>query len=339
MRTLNELFIEITNRCMQKCVHCSSGASCKGYDEISFIDIKKLVDDTIPMGLSRVTLSGGEPFLHPEFMAIIQYLYCKKITVSVYTCGVYAGGGSTIESIPDDVFIRMSENNVKRLIFSLHAATEATFEKISGISGSFNLVMKSIEAAIKYGFDVELHVVPMLLNFDELEKILQIADNIGVKQVSFLRFVPQGRGECNNDLLNLGTKENKILQDSVETWREIYSNIHIRLGVPYNCLTFSGKRCTAGHDKLLINASGEVFPCEAFKYMKGKRPNIYDTDIADIWNNDALLNELRNMDIARIAVCAECEYSKLCAGGCPGQRKRSLGSFYEGPDPLCLKMC
>ena len=44
MRELNELFIEITNNCLQKCVHCSSAASCENNEKIGLVNIKKTVE-------------------------------------------------------------------------------------------------------------------------------------------------------------------------------------------------------------------------------------------------------------------------------------------------------
>lgn len=275
MRELNELFIEVTNRCLQKCVHCSSAASCESIEEISFINIKKMVDAALTRGLRSVTLSGGEPFLHKNFASIVDYLCEKKIDVSIYTCGVYFNGNGSVTSIPKDVLMYISRKKVKRLIFSMHAATSETYSKITGTSSTYELAKKSIESSINAGLNIELHIVPMKINFHEIEDILKFASKKGISKVSLLRFVPQGRGALISDRLMLDHKYNELLKVLVKDWSRTYPAVSIRLGVPYNCLTMQGKKCTAAHDKLLINATGEIFPCEAFKYLKGSRPSIY----------------------------------------------------------------
>lgn len=334
--SLNELFLEITNRCLQKCIHCSSVASCKGNDRLSFSIIRNLIETVLPYGLERVCISGGEPFLHEEFIPIIDYLINKHLDVSIYTCGVYCGKDGNLTSIPKELLSYVAKRNVKRLIFSLHTANPQTYSLISGVSGTYDLARKSIESAVRAGMDIELHIVPMKINFFEIEKVLQLAYEEGITKVSLLRFVPQGRGALNTDKLMLDNQENESLRKLIDRWRKLYPKLAIRLGVPYNCLTMKGKKCTAGHNKLLINAKGEIFPCEAFKYLRGSRPSIYERDIIDVWDNDELLCQLRTMNVDCVSVCNHCEYRQLCMGGCPGQRMHINGSLFDGPDPICL---
>ena len=338
MRELNELFIEITNNCLQKCVHCSSAASCENNEKIGLVNIKKMVEAALSRGLKNITLSGGEPFLHEEFTSIIEYLTHKLLNVSIYTCGVYLGKDGNLTSIPQELLSYVAKRNVKRLIFSLHAANPQTYSLISGVSGTYDLARKSIESAVRAGMDIELHIVPMKINFFEIEKVLQLAYEEGITKVSLLRFVPQGRGALNTDKLMLDNQENESLRKLIDRWRKLYPKLAIRLGVPYNCLTMKGKKCTAGHNKLLINAKGEIFPCEAFKYLSGARPSIYERDIIDVWDNDELLRQLRTTNVDCVSVCNHCEYRQLCMGGCPGQRMHINGSLFDGPDPLCLRM-
>ena len=162
---LNELFLEITNRCLQKCIHCSSVASCKGNDKLSLSIIRNLIETVLPYGLERVCISGGEPFLHEEFTSIIEYLTHKLLNVSIYTCGVYLGKDGNLTSIPQEFLSYVAKRNVKRLIFSLHAANPQTYSLISGVSGTYDLARKSIESAVRAGMDIELHIVPMKVNF------------------------------------------------------------------------------------------------------------------------------------------------------------------------------
>ena len=110
----------------------------------------------------------------------------------------------------------------------------------------------------------------------------------------------------------------------------------IRLGGPFNCVTMSGNGCSAARNKLLISATGEVFPCEAFKSLKGARPDIYNYRISDIWNNDPLLNNIRNLDTTGVINCKSCMYYPACGGGCPGERMLINGDITIGPDPWCI---
>ena len=81
---IQELFIEITNQCQQKCIHCSSSANDNNYDILSLEDIKRVINETIPLGLKTVTLSGGESLLHPNIIDIIEFLRDNDIKFNIY---------------------------------------------------------------------------------------------------------------------------------------------------------------------------------------------------------------------------------------------------------------
>lgn len=331
-RRIEELFIEITNHCLQRCIHCSSNADCNRYAEISFANIQDTVQRLLPMGLQSVVLSGGEPFLHPDFFAIVEFLRSKGLRYSLYTCGVVCGPQG-FASIADKVFDRIKDESLDKVIFSLHAGTQETQARISGFSSSFPSVLASIRAAKKSGIEVEIHVVPMSANYAELEQVLEIADELGVSKVSFLRFVPQGRG---TEQLRLNREQFLGLQQLYRKYQNGYKGVKIRFGTPFNCITYRGGHCTAGVNKVLINAYGEILPCEAFKYLHGQRPTICQQDIGEVWQNDQLLNELRAIHVDSVSICDACPYKDGCQGGCPGQRKHLNGDFRKGPDPSCI---
>lgn len=331
-RRIEELFIEITNHCLQRCIHCSSDADCNQYAEISFKNIHDIIQSLISMGLQSVVLSGGEPFLHPDLFAIVDFLKSRELRYSLYTCGVICGPQGPA-SIPDDVFERIKSSHLDKVIFSLHAGTQATQARISGLSSSFPSVLASIRAAKKHDIEVEIHVVPMSVNYAELEQVLDIADKLSVSKVSFLRFVPQGRG---TEQLRLTQDQFLGLQQLYRKYQNGYKRVKIRFGTPFNCITYRGGHCTAGVNKVLINAYGEILPCEAFKYLHGQRPTIYQQDIGKVWQSDPLLNELRTIHVDSISTCDVCPYKDRCQGGCPGQRKHLNGDFRKGPDPSCI---
>lgn len=79
--------------------------------------------------------------------------------------------------------------------------------------------------------------------------------------------------------------------------------------------------CTAGINKLNVSPSGEVFPCEAFKWLgkQNLRPSVFEVPLASIWKYDPLLNLLRNWKIPQCCLCSGCEIAETCRGGCKGQ--------------------
>lgn len=73
-RMLYDVSLEILKKCLNNCLHCSSN-SCHNSKTILGLDtIKQIIDDIIFIGAKRLCLSGGEPFLHPDIVEMIECL-------------------------------------------------------------------------------------------------------------------------------------------------------------------------------------------------------------------------------------------------------------------------
>ena len=331
---IRDLFVEITNLCAQGCVHCSSCAGPNIADNIPFSLLCSLVEQALPLGLERFTLSGGEPLLHSDVVSFLKFLQEMQVDSNIYTCGVYVSPEKKLEPIPDVMVQEFVSSSVKRVIFSLQGGSARVHENVSGIQGSFDITCKSIDKVCDEGIPVELHFVPMRLNVDDLDGVIRYASATGIKKVSLLRLVPQGR--CSEGQM-LSYVQKQQLCERVFALRAQYPHIEIRMGAPFNCISLAGTHCSAAQDKLLISARGEIFPCEAFKFLRGTRPTIYTSTLEDVWENDLLLNDIRKM-LGQKDSCANCEFSLLCRGGCHGQRLQANGCLTGGFDPDCMRL-
>lgn len=329
---LTELFIEVTDKCLLNCRHCSTEASPDGKEEIPLDKLIKLVDEGIPLGLKCFSISGGEPFLYPELVSLIRYVKKKRLFLTIYTCGIIHDR-TGISSLPGHLLKELHDQKVERLIFSIHGL-ELTHDEITGLPGSFNLVLTSIQNALVVGIHVELHFVPMRNNIQDIPGVIGLANELRLRYVSFLRLVPQGRCVNQPHLLPDRSQLEKVVRWKND-YEKRYPHMHVRLGAPFNCIHPTAP-CTAGENKLLISPTGEVFPCEAFKFLRGHRSTIYDSTLADLWNRDGLLKKLRLLKQQdSLKSCYGCSRMAVCRGGCPGQRMLYYGDPACGPDPLC----
>lgn len=335
LNPIEELFVEITNHCLQNCIHCSSCASEKIFQSIPIEKIYSVIEETIPLGLKYFTISGGEPLLYPKLKELIAHLNAKGLIFNIYSCGISKNANNEPCSIPNSLLNYLKKNNINKLIFSIQGGTEKIHEEITQFTGSFYLTLESIKRALSKNIFVELHFVPMKKNIDELNQVINIAQSLNIKQLSLLRLVVQGR--CSSDL-ELSIKEYYNMVNEVNNLnKQLTNKLNIRLGSPFNCITLSGKPCTAAQNKLLISATGEFFPCEAFKYLKGTRPTIYTSSVKSIWENDELLNNIRKAKLSSLKHCHNCSDFSKCLGGCYGQRNKKYKNLYEGPDLICVK--
>ena len=311
---LKEISIEIIRKCPNRCLHCSSYSTEKCSEIISFEKFKEVVRGAKNLGLHTVCFSGGEPFLHPYIVEMINYVNSIGLHSYIYSSGIYINDKNERTAISKEV-IRSIAGKVTKIIFNIEAADENAYDVIMGIPGHFPLLIESIKNAVENGILVEGHFVPMKLNKDQIEKTLVLCKDLGVSKVSFLRLVIHGRALDNKGKLLLSDDELKEIEETLI--RISKENTHpIRIGVPLLGETHES-HCEAAKGKLNIRYDGQVFPCEVFKnnkvhILKEKVPgNIFESDIESIYMNSEYLKAVREL--------VEQFSSGNCCENCVGQ--------------------
>lgn len=84
-----EMIINLTYRCNSRCTMCNIW-QLKPKSEMGLADWKKAISDPIFGQLRDLTISGGEPMLHPEYIKIVE-LFLKKIP-KLKSLGVITNG-------------------------------------------------------------------------------------------------------------------------------------------------------------------------------------------------------------------------------------------------------
>ena len=267
MQKLEELMLELTDWCPLKCLHCSSYSSpiCKNY--LSKKLGLQLVKEAASLGAKKVSFGGGEPTTAKTFMPILKQVVDLGMEGEIYTCGI-TGGTQTLHSFPAITINKYKEIKGIKFIFSIHGATSEVHDHITQVPGSFEISKESLYKCLASGIECEIDFVPMRINIRQFEGIVKFAVEWGIKRLSVLRFVPQGRGEENQQELELFKEEEDTFIKSLEKLRQKLA-IDIRTGSPFNGI-ISGNHvlCRAGSGKLVIQASGNVLPCEVYKHSE-----------------------------------------------------------------------
>jgi MoaA/NifB/PqqE/SkfB family radical SAM enzyme len=183
---LNEMKIEVTYTCPLSCVHCSSDANPGNQLSMSKEKCIEIIDSAFSIGVSEITFSGGEPFIWEGIVEAVTHSKNKGITSNIYT----TGNCDNLEKLMK----KLKTAGVDKLIFSLYSDNENEHNRVTRKADSFSTTIKAIKLAHSYKICTELHFVALATNYRKLVGIAEIARENGMKQVSVLRFVPQGRG-------------------------------------------------------------------------------------------------------------------------------------------------
>ncbi|MFZ5452504.1 MAG: radical SAM/SPASM domain-containing protein [Thermodesulfobacteriota bacterium] len=340
---LSELCLEITDRCIMNCVHCSTAAKLPGkvWHELSLEEIKSIIIDFKGLGGSILEISGGEPTLHQELVNIVEFSKNLDLEVRLYTCGVsyQIGYGPLNEAL----LKKLHDLGLDKIIFNLQGPESNIHDRITRKPGSFMALRESVTLAKMLGFWVGAHFVPMKLNAGAFPNVIKLAIDLNIDEVAILRFVPQGRGEINEEALRLTKVELwDFLRNVAEIRQKLENKIHLRTGCPLDFLSFIDKTvticgCKAGKSTCSITPLGETIPCPGFKHVtEFVAGNVKNQPLSLIWRESEVFNLLRRVDFHDISGCSECARIEICKGRCAAQRVRYHRNILMGPDPDCL---
>lgn len=89
MPNLKDLCFEVIQTCPNRCEFCSSNSSIEKSTIITFEQFKKTIDYFLSQGgIGEISISGGEPFLHPDILNMVKYCKDKGIRTVVFTSGI-----------------------------------------------------------------------------------------------------------------------------------------------------------------------------------------------------------------------------------------------------------
>ncbi|MGA7875423.1 MAG: radical SAM protein, partial [Desulfoferrobacter sp.] len=73
---------EITNQCNLKCLHCYQGHT---REELTLVEIQRILGELAECGCLKLTLSGGEPTLREDFLDIFEYCHKLGFAITLFT--------------------------------------------------------------------------------------------------------------------------------------------------------------------------------------------------------------------------------------------------------------
>lgn len=301
---LNDLCFEIIQKCPNNCLFCSSVSSIDSINIVTLNNFKKTIDKFISLGgIKEISISGGEPFLHPDLFEMIEHCKNQNIKTVIYTSGITKRSKfkeeekmdlspselkiiNQIEENEYDYIDRLTLRKLKeigldKIVFDLQASEVEGYNYLMGTKNQYANVLKSILNVNFEGLESEIHFIPLISNYRDFKDVIELAELGNVKRVSVLRFVPQGRGRDNVKNLMLSKEQLQEFRDIVDDIKS--SNVEIRMGIPM--IDKDVHLCTAGYNKYNIRYDGVILPCPSFKDTELKTLEDNGVKIYNIYEN------------------------------------------------------
>lgn len=318
---MKEVKIELTELCNRWCKHCSSKAKNTDYKSLDIDTVKRIIDESKEIEAKSIVLTGGEATLYPKLDEVISYASNNGLEIKLYSmCN------PTLENI--EYLRHLNTIGLKEIIYSttynLTLDGVVTLDKLKEF---FPLLLDKTN--IRLGVHHAI-LKDTVYDIDELIKLFFSLDDTKTTNLSFLRYVPHGRGT--KDLL-LNRDELIWFRNKMIEYKKIYGD-KIRLGSPWNFLGIEKTECSAAEKSLIVGFDGNVYPCDAMKYFDylGSGGNIYHNSLKEIYNSK-YFNDIRTFKKCSSLECLECSNYEICKGGCLGQKMVAFIS----PDTLTFK--
>jgi len=157
-RGMKDLRISVTDRCNFRCRYCMPAEVFgPGYaflpkdDLLSFEEIVRLVRITVPMGVGKVRLTGGEPLLRRGIADLVAML---AATEGVEDLAMTTNGVLLAHHAEELALAGMN-----RVTVSLDALDTEVFGKMNGTGAKVDRVLSGIMAAKNFGLPVKVNTV------------------------------------------------------------------------------------------------------------------------------------------------------------------------------------
>ena len=298
------IFAEITNICNLKCKHCYGNFSCNNSMFLDILTLKKVIDDASSKGVYQFDLTGGEPFLYPQFEDLLSYLYDSGMLVRIFTnLTIY---NKTYKNI-------ILKYGVKDIVTSVDSCDKEEHEKFRGQVGCFDKTINSIKDLKDNDVMVSVNTMIGNHNKDNIDDLVRFIDSLKVKSVLDV-IVPDGRAsDLNEDIVSSA----KIIKD-------IYDK-HLNI-VDKSAITV---HCGIGNRFVYIKSDGNIYICPSLIYNEYNIGNVNTFDTYKIW-------EEMNSKFNALKCKCKNERCSNCSGGCRARALKLNGDINSKDNVYCI---
>lgn len=350
----------LTGKCNYNCRHCFNAA--ENADRMAEWDYNALIgllDQAADCGIHSITLTGGEPMIHPRFHDIVRAIYERNMVLEKLTTNGF--------------FLRQETLD---LFCELHAAPriKISFDGVGhhdwmrGVPGAEKDAERAFRLCAENGFRTLAQTQVHRGNIDVMAETLRFLEDLGVTSTRIIRTTPVPRWVKNapDGALPMEEYFGKMLDlaeeylrgehtMSVIVWR--YLNLYPKekaYGMVLDQRSDGHYQptapvCGGNRTMMAVTCEGNAVPClqmSDYVAQLGRTfDNLHERRLADVladgeWLTAVCKNHywLREQN----KQCDECEWFGHCGGGCRAlgilDAGEKNGKFdYSASDPLaCL---
>lgn len=219
------LFLELTGRCNENCLHCYASSSPTVEEALDSEEIQGVLREAAALGFRRVQLTGGDPLISPALVSAISLARDLGFReVEVYTNGL---------AFRDELAEHFARHQVK-MALSVYSHLPEVHDRVTRTPGSHVRTCNAIRLALRHGISVRVAGIQGCDPEQDEQALRDFLVKLGLSSEAIAadRQRPVGRGTWNS--------QTRLLDQS--------GGAHAASRMPV-----AGKLC--------ITYSGQVVPC------------------------------------------------------------------------------
>jgi len=189
-RTLNYLRLAVTDRCNLRCFYCmpEEGIEFTARENLlSYEEMLRLLNITASMGVNKVRITGGEPFVRKN---MVDFMHNVSRIEGIDTLNLTTNGTMSADIVPE-----LKKMGVKSVNLSLDSLDRDRFFEITR-RDLFDNVMQTLDKLLEQNIQIKINAVVMEgRNIDDLIPLAQLTKNqaISVRFIEEMPFNGTGR--------------------------------------------------------------------------------------------------------------------------------------------------
>ena len=291
--------------------------------ELSFEEHCRILDQIAQAGCLWLLYSGGEIFARRDFLDIYTYAKKKGLIVTLFS------NGTLVTERIADYLVQWRPFSIE---ITLYGRTKETYEKLTGIPGSYEKCLRGIRLLKERNLPLKLKTVAVTLNKHEIWDMKKfVEEELGLSFKFDAMMSP--RIDCSQSPLAVRLKPVEVVEldwldpERISEWKKFQNDF----GGPVHSEENSDElyHCGGGVQSFAIDPSGKMSICVLSHF------DTYDLrtgNFQEAW--ESFLQEVRKKKITKLTKCVRCGIKAMC-GMCPANGELENGQAELPVDFLC----
>ncbi len=308
---LTSVHLSLSDHCNLNCSYCYARERIeRKHPILTYEEYKAIINDILEINPGvTFTLTGGEPLLNKDCLAIAEYIKQRKGRVFLLSNGLL-----------------INEDNIQRIseLFDLVTLSiDGPNDEIHSLTRghNFDRVIAATSLLDKHNVD---YTLSMTVTKDNIDYIEEMATKFG-NRLNYAPYFPISGESSSLDIT--GIEYYNALKSATGVRPLSYCESSLD-----NALVSQCHKCAIGDGEFSISATGDVYPCQLIHTDEFYAGNVHEQNIKEIYYKSKAINDCAHLDVDTIKGCKDCPIKYICGGSCRARAYYGCGDINSTTD-------